>query len=157
MKVFLELATPSDLNWLCKSRWGYAPGRRCCRKKTLSTYYCQSRDGAEPVMTFLIMAPSFQSSSASVRTDNEPTTRWPYVHALLAHWPSARVYIVLVAATKLVPKTSIQRYKPWMRTDCAVCCHLSESHHSVWYSPRARTKVRPRLQAARPAAVKKSL
>lgn len=110
------------------------------------------------VMIFLIMAPSFhrQVQPQVPGGLREAYYLVPYIHATLGTIAEVLgLYIVLVAATKILPrKLRFKRYKPWMRTELALwwlVVLIGISTYYVWYiasGPKSAT-------AASPAALEK--
>lgn len=95
------------------------------RKKFRAHKYCQSSVMLlNLVMIFLIMAPSFHKQVQPQLPGGLKEAYYlaPYVHAILGTIAEVLgIYIVLVAATRLVPKKlRFKRYKPWMRTELAL-------------------------------------
>jgi len=133
------------------------------RKQFRAHKYCQSSVMVlNLVMIFLIMAPSFHKQVQPQVPGglNEAYYLVPYVHAILGTIAEVLgIYIVLVAATKFLPKRlRFRRYKPWMRTELAlwwVVVLIGVSTYYVWYlkpapkaaaqqsSPQAQSPVAP--------------
>ena len=111
------------------------------RKKFRAHKYCQSSVMLlNLLMIFLIMAPSFHKQVQPQLPGGLKESYYlvPYVHAILGTIAEVLgIYIVLVAATKLVPKKlRFRRYKPWMRTELAlwwVVVLIGISTYYVWY------------------------
>lgn len=145
----------ADLNLVVQIAMGLMllVGMALARKKNFSAHkYCQASVMVlNLAMIFLIMAPSFQSQVQPRVPDglNEAFYAVPYVHALLGTLAELLgLYIVLVAATKLVPKKlRFKRYKPWMRTELALwwlVILIGVGTYYVWYiSPSSTTAARP--------------
>jgi uncharacterized membrane protein YozB (DUF420 family) len=115
----------ADLNLVVQIMMGLAllSGMFLARRKQFRAHkYCQSSVMLlNLVMIFLIMAPSFHKQVEPQLPGGlkEPYYLVSYVHAVLGTVAEVLgVYIVLVAATKVVPrKLRFKRYKPWMRTE----------------------------------------
>lgn len=111
------------------------------RKKFRAHKYCQTSVMLlNLIMIFLIMAPSFHKQVQPQVPGGLKESYYlvPYVHAILGTIAEVLgVYIVLVAATKLVPKKlRFKRYKPWMRTELALwwlVILIGVSTYYVWY------------------------
>ena len=118
----------ADLNLVVQLAMGLMlfVGMGLARKKNFRAHkYCQSSVMVlNLVMIFLIMAPSFQKQVQPQLPGGLKETYYAvaYVHALLgAIVELLGLYIVLVAAKKLIPrKLRFKRYKPWMRTELAL-------------------------------------
>lgn len=119
--------------------------------------YCQSSVMIlNLVMIFLIMVPSFHKQVQPQVPGglNEAYYAVPYVHALLGTAAELLgLYIVLVAATQLVPKKlRFKRYKPWMRTELAlwwIVILIGIGTYYVWYiAPSSKTASQPAAAAA---------
>lgn len=116
------------------------------------------------VMIFLIMAPSFhrQVQPQVPGGLKEAYYLVPYVHAVLGTIAEVLgLYIVLVAATKFVPRgLRFRRYKPWMRTELALwwlVVLIGIGTYYTWYI-RAATKApvsQPSAAAPQTAAPEK--
>jgi plastocyanin/uncharacterized membrane protein YozB (DUF420 family) len=112
------------------------------------------------VMIFLIMAPSFHKQVQPQLPGGlkEPYYLVPYVHAILGTIAEVLgLYIVLVAATKLVPrKLRFKRYKPWMRTELAlwwIVVLLGVTIYCIWYIGTSPKTAAPAASVpAQPAA-----
>jgi plastocyanin len=111
--------------------------------------YCQSSVMIlNLVMIFLIMAPSFHKQVQPQVPGGLKEAYYlvPYIHATLGTIAEVLgLYIVLVAATKLLPKKlRFRRYKPWMRTELALwwlVILIGVSTYYIWY-----------IMASKPAA-----
>jgi plastocyanin/uncharacterized membrane protein YozB (DUF420 family) len=111
------------------------------RKKFRPHKYCQASVMVlNLLMIFLIMVPSFHKQVQPQVPGGLKETYYllPYVHAMLGSLAEVLgVYIVLVAATKLIPKKlRFKRYKPWMRTELAlwwVVVLIGIGTYYVWY------------------------
>jgi plastocyanin/uncharacterized membrane protein YozB (DUF420 family) len=151
----------ADLNLVVQIAMGLMllAGMALARKKNFKAHkYCQSAVMAlNLVMIVLIMAPAFQRQ-VQPRVPgglNEAYYAVPYVHALLGTLAELLgLYIVLVAATKLVPKKlRFKRYKPWMRTELAlwwIVILIGVGTYYVWYISPSSTVAAPISQQAEP-------
>ncbi|MEK6324654.1 MAG: DUF420 domain-containing protein [Acidobacteriota bacterium] len=138
------------------------------RKKFRAHKYCQSSVMVlNLVMIFLIMAPSFHKQVEPQVPGGLKEAYYlvPFVHATLGTIAEVLgIYIVLVAATKLVPKKlRFKRYKPWMRTELAlwwVVVLIGVSTYYIWYiasaskSPAGQTSVVQSASAPEKVTVK---
>src|SRR5262249_39797095 len=104
---------------------------------------------------FLIMVPSFHKQVGPQIPGGLKDTYYlvPCVHAALgAIAELLGLYIVLVAATKLVPrKIRFRRFKPWMRTALAlwwVVILIGVGAYYLWYIAPPKTPV---AQSSQPA------
>jgi len=112
------------------------------------------------VMIFLIMAPSFhrQVSPQIPANLHDPYYAVATLHASLGTIAELLgLYIVLVAATKLLPERwRFQRYKPWMRTELALwwlVVLIGLGTYYVWYlapAPKVAAQPSPSAQANAP-------
>ena len=134
----------ADLNLVVQLAMGFAllVGMFLARRKKFRAHkYCQSSVMLlNLVMIFLIMAPSFHKQVEPQLPGGLRESYYlvPYVHAVLGTIAEVLgVYIVLVAATKLVPKKlRFKRYKPWMRTELALwwlVVLIGVCTYYVWY------------------------
>lgn len=134
----------ADLNLVVQVAMGIALlfGMSLARRKKFRAHkYCQTSVMLlNLVMIFLIMAPSFHKQvQPQVRGGlREAYYLVPYIHAGLGTIAEVLgIYIVLVAATKIVPrKLRFKRYKPWMRTEIALwwlVVLIGVSTYYVWY------------------------
>ncbi len=149
----------ADLNLIVQLAMGLAllGGMVLARRKQFRAHkYCQSSVMVlNLLMIFLIMAPSFHKQvepqlPAGLR---ESYYLVPYVHAALGTIAEVLgVYIVLVAATKLVPKKlRFKRYKPSMRIELAlwwVVVLIGVCTYYVWYVRPAPRVMQPTSTAA---------
>lgn len=111
------------------------------RKKFRAHKYCQSSVMIlNLVMIFLIMAPSFhrQVEPQIPEKIGESFYGVAFAHAALGTIAELLgIYIVLVAATKLLPdRLRFKRFKPWMRTELAlwwVVILLGIGTYYFWY------------------------
>jgi plastocyanin/uncharacterized membrane protein YozB (DUF420 family) len=111
------------------------------RKQFRAHKYCQASVMVlNLAMIFLIMAPSFHKQVQPQLPGGLKEAYYlvPYVHAILGTIAEVLgLYIVLVAATKLLPKKlRFRRYKPWMRTELVlwwVVVLIGVSTYYVWY------------------------
>ncbi len=145
----------ADLNLVVQIAMGLMllAGMALARKKNFRAHkYCQASVMVlNLAMIFLIMAPSFQRQVQPRVPDglNEAYYAVPYVHALLGTLAEVLgLYIVLVAATKLIPKKlRFKRYKPWMRTELAlwwIVILIGVGTYYVWYiAPFSTAAARP--------------
>jgi len=103
--------------------------------------YCQSSVMIlNLLMIFLIMAPSFHKQVQPQVPGGLKEAYYlvPYIHATLGTIAEVLgLYIVLVAATKLLPKKlRFRRYKPWMRIELALwwlVILIGVSTYYIWY------------------------
>lgn len=132
------------------------------RKKFRAHKYCQSSVMLlNLLMIFLIMAPSFHKQVEPQLPGGLKESYYlvPYVHAVLGTIAEVLgVYIVLVAATKLVPrKLRFKRYKPWMRTELVLwwaVVLIGVGTYYVWYiKPAPNVAAQPMI--AQPTAAEK--
>jgi plastocyanin len=84
----------------------------------------------------------------------------PYIHATLGTIAEVLgLYIVLVAATKILPKKlRFKRYKPWMRTELALwwlVILIGVSTYYIWYIAASKPSAPPAVvqQATAPEKV----
>ena len=157
----------ADLNLCVQVTMGLAllGGMFLARRKQFRAHkYCQSSVMVlNLVMIFLIMAPSFhkQVQPQVPAGLKEAYYLVPYVHAILGAIAEVLgIYIVLVAATRLLPKKlRFRRYKPWMRTELAlwwVVVLIGVSTYYVWYvKPASKAVAQTSAQAQSPAAPEK--
>lgn len=149
----------ADLNLVVQLTMGVAllVGMFLARQKKFRAHkYCQSSVMLlNLVMIFLIMAPSFHSQVQPQVPGGLKDAYYlvPYVHATLGTIAEVLgLYIVLVAATKLVPKRlRFKRYKPWMRTELAlwwIVVLIGVSTYYIWYIGPAS---KPAAAEARPS------
>ena len=133
-------------------------GMGLARKRNYRAHkYCQSSVMVlNLVLIFLIMAPSFHKQVEPQFPAGLKQAYYaiPYVHAVLGTIAELLgLYIVLVAATKLVPnRLRFKRYKPWMRTELALwwlVVLIGVGTYYVWYI--ADSSKPARLIAAGPA------
>ena len=134
------------------------------RKQFRAHKYCQSSVMLlNLVMIFLIMRPSFhtQVEPQLVEGLKEAYYLVPFVHATLGTIAEALgIYIVLVAATKLVPqKLRFKRYKPWMLTELAlwwIVVLIGVCTYYVWYiAPPSKSAAHQTSVPAPSAAVER--
>lgn len=149
----------ADLNLVAQIAMGLALliGRSLARKKNFRAHkYCQSSVMLlNLLMIFLIMAPSFQKQvEPQVPAGlSEAYYLVPYIHAILGTIAELLgLYIVLVAATKLLPKwLRFDRYRPWMLT-CLTLWWLviliGIGTYYVWYVKPAPASQAQALEAA---------
>jgi len=112
------------------------------------------------VMIALIMVPSFhrQVQPQVPSGLNEAYYFVPYVHAILGTIAEVLgLYIVLVAATKVIPKKlRFKRYKPWMRTELGlwwVVILIGLATYYIWYiAPSSKAAAKPAMAAVQSAA-----
>lgn len=157
----------ADLNLVVQVSMGLAllAGMSLARRKNFRAHkYVQSSVMIlNLVMIFLIMAPSFHKQVQPQVPGGlrEAYYLIPYVHATLGTIAEVLgLYIVLVAATKILPrKLRFKRYKPWMRTELALwwlVVLIGVSTYYVWYIASAKTPVsKPAATAATTAAPEK--
>ncbi|HKP84626.1 MAG TPA: DUF420 domain-containing protein [Blastocatellia bacterium] len=152
----------ADLNLVVQIAMGLAllVGMFLARKKNFRAHkYCQSSVMAlNLLMIFLIMAPSFHRQVEPQLPGGlrEAYYLVPYVHAILGTIAELLgIYIVLVAATKLVPRRlRFDRYRPWMRTCLAlwwVVILIGIGTYYTWYVKPAPA---PQAQATATATSK---
>lgn len=153
----------ADLNLVIQLTMGLAllGGMILARRKQFRAHkYCQSSVMVlNLVMIFLIMAPSFHKQVEPRLPGGLKEAYYlvPYVHAILGTIAELLgIYIVLVAATKLVPKKlRFKRYKPWMRTELTLwwlVVLIGVCTYYVWYIKPAPT-VAAQQTSAPPQAV----
>ena len=157
----------ADLNLVVQLTMGLAllAGMFLARRKQFRAHkYCQSSVMLlNLVMIFLIMAPSFHKQVEPQLPGGLKDSYYlvPYVHAIVGTITEVLgVYIVLVAATKLVPKKlRFKRYKPWMRTELAlwwVVVLIGVCTYYVWYiGPASKAVAQQASASAQSAAVEK--
>lgn len=116
------------------------------------------------VMIFLIMVPSFHKQVQPQVPGGLKEAYYlvPYVHATLGTIAEVLgLYIVLVAATKILPrKLRFKRYKPWMRVELALwwlVILFGVSTYYVWYvAPASKAAMmQPKSAASEAAAPEK--
>src|SRR5262249_46641893 len=118
----------ADLNLIVQIAMGFALlyGMLLARKKRFTQHkYCQSSVMLlNLVMIFLVMSPSFhrQVDPQIPHGLSEAYYLVPFIHAGLGTIAELLgLYIVLVAATKILPaRLRFNRYRPWMRTELAL-------------------------------------
>lgn len=160
MDGFLGTGAPAraDLNLMVQIAMGLAliAGMLLARAKRFRAHkYCQSSVMLlNIVMILLIMAPSFHHQVEPQLPGGLKEAYYlvPYIHAALGTVAEALgLYIVLVAATKILPKRlRFKRFKPWMRTELAlwwVVVLIGIATYYVWYVA-PETKAAPEQQAA---------
>lgn len=133
------------------------------RKQFRAHKYCQSSVMLlNLVMIFLIMRPSFHKQVEPQLPDglNEAYYLVPFVHATLGTIAEVLgIYIVLVAATKLVPKKlRFKRYKPWMRTELAlwwIVVLFGVCTYYVWYIAPASKVIAEKTSVPAPSVVER--
>jgi plastocyanin/fumarate reductase subunit D len=134
----------ADMNLVVQLSMGFAllAGMFLAKRKKFRAHkYCQSSVMLlNLVMIFLIMAPSFHRQvQPQVPGGLREAYYWvPYTHAMLGSIAEVLgIYIVLVAATQLLPRRlRFKRYKPWMRTELAlwwIVVLIGVSTYSIWY------------------------
>jgi plastocyanin len=134
----------ADINLIIQVAMGLAllVGMGLARRKNFRAHkYCQSSVMLlNLLMIFLIMAPSFHKQVEPQLPAGLKQAYYlvPYVHAALGTIAEALgLYIVLVAATKLLPKKlRFKRYKVWMRTELAlwwIVVLIGVSTYYIWY------------------------
>lgn len=134
----------ADLNLVVQVVMGFALlfGMALARRGNYRAHkYCQSSVMIlNLVLIFLIMAPSFHKQVQPQVPDGLKEAYYlvPYIHATLGTIAEVLgLYIVLVAATKLLPKKlRFRRYKPWMRTELALwwlVIVIGLSTYYIWY------------------------
>lgn len=164
----------ADLNLVIQVTMALAllAGMFLARKKKFRAHkYCQSSVMLlNLVMIFLIMAPSFHKQVQPQVPGGLKDSYYlvPYVHAALGTIAEVLgLYIVLVAATKLVPRgLRFKRYKPWMRTELAlwwIAVLIGIATYCIWYigpssKPSAAqvSATTPSMTASEKASVKLS-
>lgn len=118
----------ADINLLVQLAMGLALlyGWRLARRQQFTAHkYCQSSVMLlNLVMIFLVMLPSFHRQVQPQIADGLQDAYYlvAFVHAGLGTLAELLgIYIVLVAATNLLPKRlRFDRYRPWMRTELAL-------------------------------------
>ena len=155
----------ADFNLVVQITMGLAllTGMLLARRKQFRAHkYCQSSVMLlNLLMIFLIMAPSFHKQVEPQLPGGLSESYYfvPYVHAVLGTIAEVLgVYIVLVAATKLVPrKLRFKRYKPWMRTELVLwwaVVLIGVGTYYVWYiKPAPNVAAQPMI--AQPTAAEK--
>lgn len=134
----------ADLNLVVQVAMGFALlfGMALARRGNYRAHkYCQSSVMIlNLLMIFLIMAPSFHKQVQPQVPGGLKEAYYlvPYIHATLGTIAEVLgLYIVLVAATKLLPKKlRFRRYKPWMRTELALwwlVIVIGLSTYYIWY------------------------
>ena len=134
----------ADLNLVVQVAMGLALlfGMALARRGNYRAHkYCQSSVMIlNLLMIFLIMAPSFHKQVQPHVPGGLKEAYYlvPYIHATLGTIAEVLgLYIVLVAATKLLPKKlRFRRYKPWMRTELALwwlVILIGVSTYYIWY------------------------
>ena len=134
----------ADLNLVVQIAMGLAllVGMMLARRKQFRAHkYCQSSVMLlNLLMIFLIMAPSFHDQVEPQLFGGLKDSYYlvPYIHTVLGTIAELLgLYIVLVAATKIVPKRlRFKRYKPWMRTELAlwwIVVLIGLATYYVWY------------------------
>jgi len=134
----------ADLNLVVQILMGITllGGMVLARRKNFRAHkYCQSAVMIlNLVMIFLIMAPSFQKQVQPQVPGGLKQAYYflPYIHAVLGTLAEVLgIYIVLVAATKLLPRAlRFKRYKPWMRFELGlwwVVILIGVSTYYFWY------------------------
>ena len=153
----------ADLNLVVQIAMGLmlVVGMALARKHNYRAHkYCQSSVMVlNLVMIFLIMAPSFHKQVQPQVPGGlkEAYYAVPYVHALLGTAAELLgLYIVLVAATQLVPsKLRFRRYKPWMRSELAlwwIVVLIGVGTYYVWYiASSPKTAAQPAAAAPGPS------
>jgi len=148
----------ADLNLVVQIAMGVAllVGMRLARKKNFRAHkYCQSAVMIlNLLMIFLIMVPSFHKQVEPKVPGGLKEAYYlvPYIHAILGTIAELLgLYIVLVAATKLLPKRlRFKRYKPWMRA-CLwlwwIVILIGIGTYYIWYMKPAPA---PPVQATAP-------
>lgn len=151
----------ADLNLVVQVSMGLAllVGMSLARRKNFRAHkYVQSSVMIlNLAMIFLIMAPSFHKQVQPQVPGGLRQAYYlvPYVHAALGTIAEVLgLYIVLVAATKILPRgLRFKRYKPWMRAELAIwwlVVLIGVSTYYVWYiAPAPKAAV---SKAAAPAA-----
>ncbi|MEK6303231.1 MAG: DUF420 domain-containing protein [Acidobacteriota bacterium] len=155
----------ADLNLVVQIAMGLMllAGMALARKHNYRAHkYCQSSVMVlNLVMIVLIMVPSFHKQVQPQVPDGLKEAYYlvPYVHALLGTLAELLgLYIVLVAATQLVPKKlRFKRYKPWMRTELAlwwIVILIGVGTYYVWYiAPSPKTAAQPAAAAPIPGDI----
>jgi plastocyanin len=151
MKGFLGTGAtfPADLNLVIQVSMGISllVGMVLARRHSFRAHkYVQSSVMIlNLAMIFLIMAPSFRRQvQPQVPGGLKEAYYWvPYVHAALGTIAEVLgLYIVLVAATKILPrKLRFKRYKPWMRAELALwwlVVLIGVGAYYTWYIASAR-------------------
>jgi plastocyanin/uncharacterized membrane protein YozB (DUF420 family) len=134
----------ADFNLVVQIAMGLAlvAGMFLARAKRFRAHkYCQSSVMLlNIVMIFLIMAPSFHHQVGPQIPGGLKEAYYlvPYIHAALGTVAELLgIYIVLVAATKVLPKSlRFKRFKPWMRTELAlwwVVVLIGVATYYLWY------------------------
>jgi plastocyanin/uncharacterized membrane protein YozB (DUF420 family) len=134
----------ADINLLVQIAMGLAllAGMFLARAKRFRAHkYCQSSVMLlNLIMIFLIMAPSFHQQVEPQIPGGLKDAYYlvPYTHAIIGTIAELLgLYIVLVAATNLLPKRlRFNRYKPWMRTELAlwwIVVLIGIGVYYVWY------------------------
>jgi plastocyanin/uncharacterized membrane protein YozB (DUF420 family) len=163
----------ADLNLVVQIAMGVAllAGMVLARRKKFGVHkYCQASVMLlNLLMIFLIMAPSYRKQVGPRVPDGlrEAYYYLPFIHAALGTAAELLgLYIVLVAATNLLPRRlKFDRYQPWMRTCLAlwwVVILLGVGTYYVWYvegesKPAAQLQggaTKPATQAAARVTVK---
>jgi plastocyanin/uncharacterized membrane protein YozB (DUF420 family) len=150
----------ADLNLVTQMAMGAAllAGMFLARKKNFRAHkYCQASVMIlNLLMIFLVMAPSFHKQVEPQVPGGLKEAYYlvPYAHAALGTIAELLgLYIVLVAATKLVPKRlRFDRYRPWMRTCLALwwlVILIGVGTYYVWYVKPAPAE-QARLTASAP-------
>jgi Plastocyanin len=158
----------ADLNLVVQLLMGLAlvVGMLLARRKQFRAHkYCQTSVMLlNLLMIFLIMRPSFHKQVEPQLPDglNEAYYLLPFVHATLGTIAEALgIYIVLVAATKIVPKKlRFKRYKPWMRTELALwwaVVVIGICTYYVWYIAPASKGVSQQASVPVPTAAAEKL
>lgn len=149
----------ADLNLVIQLAMGLAllAGMWLARQKRFRAHkYCQATVMLLNLpLIFLVMAPSFHSQ---VEPSIPAQLRDAYLAIATVHAALGTIaqllglYIVLVAATRLVPKRfRFKRFKPWMRTELALwwaVILLGVGTYYLWYVNPAETA--QATQAAQP-------
>src|SRR5262249_15438007 len=145
----------ADINLTVQFAMGIALlcGMYLARRRLFRAHkYCQASVMVlNLVMIFLIMAPSFhkQVEPQTAIALNQAYYLLPWIHAVLGTLAELLgLYIVLVAATRLVPRRlRFTRYRPWMRTELGLwwlVILLGFGTYYLWY-------LAPSSGAAQPA------
>jgi plastocyanin/uncharacterized membrane protein YozB (DUF420 family) len=167
MKGFLGTGATfrADFNLVVQITMGLAllTGMLLARRKQFRAHkYCQeSVMLLNLLMIFLIMAPSFHKQVEPQLPGGLRESYYfvPYFHAVLGTVAEVLgVYIVLVAATKLVPgKLRFKRFKLWMRTELVLwwaVVLIGVGTYYVWYiKPAPNATAQPMI--AQPASAEK--
>jgi len=154
----------ADLNLVVQILMGLALlyGMYLARRRKFNHHkYCQSLVMIlNLVMIFLIMAPSFHKQvqpqvTAGLR---EPYYLVAFLHAMLGTIAEVLgLYIVLVAATKILPASlRFKHYKPWMRSELAIwwlVILFGIGTYFFWYIKGQSTQ--PRANVEPPAITQK--